>query len=152
MRHLVGGLLAVSLVFPAARWVNAACELTQDQQNAARGAADAACDQEGRGCTTASSHGQYVSCIAQKVKADPSLSDPHCRGAIKRCAARSICGKQSRGFQTCCKTSSDGTTKCSIKSSTSACTDHPPPGGSACAGADTHPSCCDACTSSGCAP
>ena len=151
MRHLVRGVLALSLLFGTARWANAACDLTQAQLDAARAAADAACDAEDppRGCTTATSHGQYVSCFVHQVNANPAVP-PECRGAIKRCAARSICGKQARGFVTCCKTSSSGATKCSTKSSTTACTDHAPAGGSACVG--SHASCCDACTDTGCAP
>ena len=155
MRYLVGGLLAMSLVFGTARWASAGCDLTDPttaaQVAAARAAADQACDQKTppAGCTTASSHGQYVSCVAHEANANTSLPK-ECRGAVKRCAARSVCGKQAKGFVTCCKTSSSGATKCSTKSSTTACTDHAPAGGSACVG--SHASCCDACTDTGCAP
>ena len=151
MRYLVRGLLALGLLFGTVRFASAGCDLsdptTKAQVDAARAAADQACDAAGTGCTTATSHGQYVSCVAHQVNQNTSLPK-ECRGAAKKCAARSTCGKP--GFVTCCRTSSSGTTKCSTKSSASGCTDHAPAGGSACVG--THPSCCDACTDTGCAP
>ena len=153
MRHVGRGILAIALLLGTTRFATAGCDLsdptTKAQVDAARAAADQACDQQTppAGCTTASSHGQYVSCVAHQVNANTSLPKA-CRGAVKKCAARSTCGKP--GFVTCCKTKSSGTTKCSTKSSSPACTDHAPAGGSACAG--NHPSCCDACTATGCAP
>jgi len=155
MKYLVGGFLIPALLFGTARLASAGCDLndptTKAQVDAARAAADQACDQKTppAGCTTAASHGQYVSCVAHEANANTSLPK-ECRGAVKKCAARSICGKQAKGFVTCCRTSSSGTTKCSTKSSSGACTDHPPSGGAACA--STHPSCCDACTDTTCAP
>ena len=68
-----------------------------------------------------------------------------CKGAVKTCAARSICGKP--GFVTCCRTTAKGATRCSTKSSAALC--KPPKQGSACVG--QRPSCCDACVSGGCA-
>src|SRR5437870_10866526 len=137
MRYLVRGVLALAVLFGTVRFAAAGCDLsdpaTKAQVDAARAAADQACDAAGTGCTTATSHGQYVSCVAHQVNDNTSVP-PECRGAVKRCAAKSICGKQARGFVTCCRTSSSGTTKCSIKSSAPGCTDHAPPGGSACVG------------------
>ena len=153
MTYVVRGFLVLVLLFGTARLATAGCDLsdptTKAQVDAARAAADQACDQQTppAGCTTAASHGQYVSCVAHQANANTSLPR-ECRGAVKKCAARSVCGKQ--GFVTCCRTSSSGATKCSTKSSSGACTDHAPPGGSACVG--THASCCDACTATGCAP
>src|SRR5438552_16918561 len=111
MRYLAGGLLAMSLVFGTARWANAACDLTQAQLDAARAAADAACDAEDppRGCTTATSHGQYVACFVHQVNANPALPRER-RGAIKWWPARPICGQPARGFVACGNTSSSGTT------------------------------------------
>jgi hypothetical protein len=40
---------------------------------------------------------------------------------VKRCAAKSTCGKP--GFVTCCITSPRGTTKCKLKSSEQKCLD-----------------------------
>jgi len=113
---------------------------------AARASADQSCHDDGRGCDNAPSHGAYVSCVAHAVNAlssGPSPSLPRsCKGAVKRCAARSTCGKQDRGFVTCYRTDSSGTTKCSIKAESSLCT--APSGGSACVGSNA--SCCDSCT------
>jgi hypothetical protein len=83
-----------------------------------------------------------VRCVAHAVKAAgiaKSLS-----GTVKRCAARSTCGKA--GFVTCCRTNKKGVTKCSIKHDAAKC--KAPKGGSAHVG--THASCCDACTSPTC--
>lgn len=64
-----------------------------------RCAAQAALD--GCGCDTASNHGRYVSCVAHAVNtlAKQRSIDVRCKGKIRRCAARSICGKV--GFVTC---------------------------------------------------
>jgi len=43
---------------------------------------------------------QYVSCVAQEANANTSLPK-ECGGEVKKCAARSICGKQAKGFVTC---------------------------------------------------
>src|SRR5262249_14789167 len=72
--------------------------------------------------------------------------NPHCKGLVQRCAARSICGKP--GAVSCCLTTAAGVTHCRIKRDASHCT--MPPGGMACVG--NYVSCCDACTASGCAP
>ncbi len=66
----------------------------------ARCAVQAAIDAECP-CTAASNHGRHVSCVAHVVKrlaADGTIPT-NCKGKIKRCAARSICGKE--GFVTC---------------------------------------------------
>lgn len=58
---------------------------------------DAECD-----CSAASNHGRYVSCVAHIVNDLVEEGLPtNCKGKLKRCAARSICGKQSRDFKTC---------------------------------------------------
>jgi hypothetical protein len=147
MRGLLGGLLAASLVLGAApRAFSAACALSASDLQAKRATYDAACAAMSppAGCATASTHGQYVKCISAQEKADTTLPTS-CRGAVKKCAAKSTCGKS--GFVTCCRTKSTGATKCSTKSSAAAC--KPPKGGTACVG--NHPSCCDACTATGCA-
>lgn len=104
---------------------------------AARAAVAANCD-----CAGAANHGAFVSCAAEQAK---GLANKSCRGAVVSCAAKSTCGKP--GFVTCCRTKASGVTKCSTKSKADRC--KPPKGGSACVG--TLASCCDACTSSGCA-
>lgn len=104
---------------------------------AARAAVAANCD-----CAGAVSHGAYLSCAGGKASA--TLVNHGCVGAVKRCAARSTCGRP--GFVTCCRTNAKGVTKCSIKKDATKC--KAPQGGSACAG--TLSSCCDACQNGGC--
>ena len=120
------GLLVMSGVAQAAKCTNDAAVL------AARQAADAACGT----CANADNHGDYVSCVADFAKNDAQLPE-ECRGAVTSCAARSTCGKE--GFVTCCRVSSRGKSKCSIKKEGKC---KAPKGGSATPGTG---SCCDAC-------
>jgi hypothetical protein len=135
------GVVAVSLLVFSAQGSSAArCDPMADAADiGAAHAAAATCD-----CAAAENHGQYVSCVARAVN-DAALENRSCGGAVKKCAARSTCGKP--GFVTCCRTKADGTTKCSTKSNADRC--KAPKGGSACVG--SFASCCDACTASGCA-
>ena len=105
---------------------------------AARLTAEQNCAAEGNGCATAPSHGKYVSCIAHQVKALSSGETPtlpkSCKGAVKKCAARSACGKQAKGFATCCTTNDAGEVKCKTGRAEN------------CSGVvGTCGSCCDAC-------
>ncbi len=93
-------------------------------------------------CATATNHGKYVSCVAHVVKrlSDAGTIPINCRGAVKRCAARSVCGKA--GFVTCqiptdtcdqttmhctaqptlaCLVDADCGTRCKIKRSSDVC-------------------------------
>ena len=47
-------------------------------------------------------HGRYVSCVAHEVKrlSDEGAIPVECKGKVKRCAARSTCGKK-EGFVIC---------------------------------------------------
>ena len=138
--RLVGAFALSLLVFSAQR-SDAKCDPTADAADIALAqAAAATCV-----CATFDNHGQYVSCVAHAVKEAP-LENRSCGAAVKKCAARSTCGKPDE-FVTCCRTKANGTTKCSTKSSAERC--KPPKGGSACVG--VFASCCDACTESGCA-
>ncbi len=132
--------LVVLLVSPVLG--HAVCDPTTDPDKSdvanARQAVAANCP-----CTGTANHGGYVSCAAQQANA--VLVNKSCSGFIKKCAARSICGRQ--GFVTCCRTNGTGRTMCAIKSRATACA--APNGGTACVG--QFPSCCDACTASGCA-
>ena len=98
------------------------------------------------GCAGARNHATYVKCAAAAAKtAVKAGALPRaCKGAVKRCAAKSTCGR--RGFVTCCRTTSRGVQRCSIKPSPGAC--RPPKGGSACVGDVA--SCCDACGGATC--
>lgn len=52
-------------------------------------------------CASASNHGRYVSCVARilnRMARDGEIPK-NCKGRIRRCAARSICGKPD--FVTC---------------------------------------------------
>jgi hypothetical protein len=103
---------------------------------AARAQVDQDCD-----CAGATTHGAYVSCAATvaRTRVDASLLRAQCKGEVRRCAARSTCGKP--GFVPCCRTTPAGP-RCATRRTAAACTAS---GGTvgAC------PSCCDAC-SGGC--
>ncbi|HLK11941.1 MAG TPA: hypothetical protein VKW76_11210 [Candidatus Binatia bacterium] len=115
-------------------------------------------------CATAPNHGQYVSCVAHQVKAlvASGAVPTTCKGAVTRCAAKSVCGKA--GFVTCeiptdacvipagattgtcaanpaltCATSLDCGAACKIKHDADLCT---AVGGTV----GTSPTCCASCT------
>jgi hypothetical protein len=73
------------------------------------------------GCTTAPNHCAYVSCIggAANGLVTAGTFPKTCKGTVKKCAARSACGKP--GFVTCCTTNKKGATSCKIKNSATAC-------------------------------
>jgi hypothetical protein len=137
MRSILTGLLAISFVLGAAHVGQSAC--TDPRVATVRMQAEAMCH-----CTTATNHGQYVKCVAAFAKSQaPTNLDKNCTGAVKKCAAHSICGKA--GFVTCCVTK-NAVTSCKTKKSADLCamkggtvtgTLSPPSGCS---------SCCDACT------
>ena len=88
------------LVLVAAIGLSAAAASAQTDCEPARCAVQAALDAECP-CTAASNHGRHVSCVAHVVKrlADDGVIPRNCKGKIKRCAARSVCGKDD--FVTC---------------------------------------------------
>src|SRR5262249_43733085 len=98
-------------------------------------------------CSGLPTHGAYVACVrgvvAQHIEAN--LLSGACGAAVKRCGSNSTCG--SPGAVACCTTLPSGKTRCTVKKSAALC--RAPRGGSACASQE--PSCCDACTSGGCA-
>jgi hypothetical protein len=97
MRH--GFMLGVFAVLAFGMQPPAAA---QTDCEAARCAVQAEIDRQ-CSCSEASNHGRHVRCVAHVVKRlaeGPSAVVPtNCKGKIKRCAARSICGKE--GFVTC---------------------------------------------------
>jgi len=101
----------------------------------ARAAVAANCD-----CAGAENHGAYVSCAVAQINAN--IVNKSCKGVVKKCAARSTCGKP--GFVTCCITKNEKT-KCKTKSSADLCV--APADGTACVGHVS--SCCDACGDGG---
>ena len=72
-------------------------------------------------CADAATHGEYVSCVVRAAARFGAGSLPsNCRGNVRRCAARSTCGKPS-GSVACCMPRAEGRTRCSTKRSPEAC-------------------------------
>ena len=144
MRTTISGALVIAMLFGGLAVAHARCG---DQPGDAQAVADARAQVASDCDCNAGTHGAYVKCAAGVAndRASHNLLRESCKGAVKKCAARSMCGKP--GFVTCCRTNASGVTKCSIKSGAAKCT--PPKDGSACVG--TFSSCCDACTDTGCA-
>lgn len=111
---------------------------------AARASAEEACTNAGAGCSNAPNHGTYVSCIAHLINGlvQSNTLPKSCRGTVKKCAARSTCGKP--GAVTCClaNQSGHGHSKCKVTLDAGWCTAR---GG--CPG--SYASCCDACAPDG---
>jgi hypothetical protein len=141
MRLAASAGLCLGVVLTSASVALPRCDPTTDPDKTdvanARAAVAANCD-----CDNATSHGAYVSCAAQQ--ADATLVNKSCARAVKKCAARSTCGKP--GSVTCCVTRTAGT-KCKVKRDATHCAASN--GSTACVGSYT--SCCDACTPTGCA-
>jgi hypothetical protein len=152
MRFIMGGLLGLSLIVGAARVGYANC--AADDPTGAKVAAarqqvqtDCICDHTN---PPAVNHGQYVKCAggvaasrAALDSSDPNFLPKSCKGAVKKCAAHSTCGKP--GFVTCCitkDTNNGPVTKCKTKKDATHCTDKQGIVG-------TCASCCDACPAPG---
>ena len=143
-RALLTSALTVSLLLTATGLASANCatdDPTGSKVLAARESANATCD-----CATATNHGAYVKCVAGVAKMLSSGTSPSlptsCKGAVKKCAAHSTCGKP--GAVTCCLTTAKGPT-CKIKKDAAHCTAK-----SGTVGSCT--SCCDACPTPGSGP
>jgi hypothetical protein len=140
-RTLFTSLLLVCLLLTSTRLASASCgtdDPTGAKVLAARQAASATCS-----CATAADHGSYGRCVAGVANTlssgtNPSLP-PSCKGAVKRCAAHSTCGKP--GAITCCFATTAGTT-CKIEADAAHCTAKQGTPG-------TCASCCDACPAPG---
>ncbi len=132
--------MAAALVVLGARGAAARCG---DQSADAQGLAEAHTQVEAEcSCASAANHHRYVACavgVARRRVASGLLSKS-CTRSVKRCAAKSVCGK--RGAVTCCLTRK-GSTRCKIKKKAATCLAK---GG--CVGLFS--SCCDACTATGC--
>src|SRR5262245_16367792 len=96
----VAGSFALFLTAGTPQLVSANC-LADDPDGskvaAARATADQNCHDLGTGCDNAPNHGAYVSCVAHQandLSKGTSATLPHtCKGAVKKCAANSTCGK-----------------------------------------------------------
>src|SRR5262249_36952039 len=113
------------LVLGSGRLVYAGCGSMPGDEAAvinARAAADATCTAMGEGCSNASNHGQYVKGVAGVAHMLSSGTTPtlpkNCKGAVKKCAAHSTCGKP--GEVTCCFTHKNGP-KCKTAKSATDC-------------------------------
>jgi hypothetical protein len=106
-------------------------------------------------CATAANHGAFVKCAAGRANFLASddggnVLPKNCKGAVKKCAAKSTCGKPDA--KTCCITK-NGVTKCKITKDEGKCTDK---GGTVGGVGHPHSSCCsdseplttDACNAS----
>src|SRR5438093_4845559 len=139
MRSLTLAALGASLLLASAPVAFADCakdDPTGSKVLAARQQASSTCL-----CATATSHGAYVKCVVGVAKTLSSGTNPSlpksCKGAVKKCAAHSTCGKST---VTCCLTSG-----CKSKKDAAHCTaKHGTVG--------TCTSCCDACPAPGSGP
>ena len=147
MRYVASGVVGVSLLLASTSLVFASCR-TDDPDGsktaAARATADQTCSSMGMGCDSGN-HGAYVSCVAQ-VANDLAIAGTlpvTCKGAVKKCAAKSTCGKP--GFVNCCLTNPKGTATCKLRKDAASCAAR---NGtvSACT------TCCDACPAPGSGP
>ena len=150
MKAIAAAALGVSLLLASASLAFANCAADDPDGSktaAARVSAEQTCAgmNPAMGCTTAPNHGAYVSCIAHAANdlVTAGTLPKTCKGAVKKCAARSSCGKP--GFVTCCLTNPKGATSCKIKKDAASCTaKNGTPG--------TCGSCCDACPAPGSGP
>ena len=144
MRSLTLAALGASMLLESAPAVFANCtkdDPTGSKVLAARQQASSTCP-----CASATNHVAYVKCVAGVADmlsrgTSPSLPKS-CKGAVKKCAAHSTCGKP--GTVTCCLTTTKGA-KCKTKKDAAHCTaKHGTVG--------TCMSCCDACQAAGSGP
>ena len=91
-------------------------------------------------CDCGGSHGSYVACAAgvARTRADSNALRPECRGTVRRCAAKSTCGKP--GAVVCCRVRK-GVPRCAIARDAGRC-------GARGGTVDGSTSCCDACGAS----
>jgi len=142
MKFVVRGLVIAGLILGIARLGFASCaddDPTGSKRAQARSDIAMSCD-----CAAATNHGEYVSCVAQHANTEVmnNVLPKSCKGAVRKCAARSTCGKP--GFVTCClaNQSGHGHSKCAIRKDAASCMAK---GG--CPGSFS--SCCDACAADG---
>ena len=142
MRLALLCVLSASVAFAAGPAAAASSTCDATTLSDARAAAARTCD-----CGTATSHKDYVKCVVGTVRTAMKAKTltRECAAAVRKCAVKSTCG--ATGAVSCCETTAKGTTKCSVKRDATAC--KAPHGGTARVG--TRPSCCDACSASGCA-
>jgi hypothetical protein len=126
-------VLMLSLLAPAAVAFARCGDDAADQFELAFARAQVAADCP---CATAPDHRTHVRCAdgIATMRVENGILSSACRRVVKRCAARSTCGR-GPGFVACCRNG----TRCHVRRSAAACTAD---GGAPAA----CPSCCDACT------
>jgi Kazal-type serine protease inhibitor domain len=137
MKTIFAALLAVSVLLGSAAAAVAAC--TDDDADGSRVAAARAAVEAECPCGEALRHARYVVCALGVVRrrVEERSLPASCLPGVKRCAARSTCGRP--GTVACCITRA-GSIGCRIARSAAACTAHR----QGVPGAGT--SCCDAST------
>ena len=135
-------LLAAAVLLATADAAAARCGDRPGESDAlaeARAQVDSVC-----GCAGTRSHREFTACALRvaRERVTAGTLPKRCRGAVKRCAAKSTCGRPNA--VTCCITRK-GRTRCRVKKSAARCLAK---GG--CVG--SWASCCDACTATGCRP
>ena len=120
MRTLINGLAIGLFVLGSGHLVYAGCGSMPGDEAAviaARATAAGTCN-----CATAVNHGAYVKCVAGVANQLSSGTNPslpkNCKGAVKKCAAHSTCGKPDE--VTCCFTGKSGP-KCKNAKSAADC-------------------------------
>ena len=142
MGRTISRSIAVAVLFilpPAVVWSHTACDETGVDAAAvadARAEVAATCS-----CAAAASHGDYVRCAAHVIKSrvQDGRLNRSCGRAVQGCVRRSTCGRPDA--VTCCRTTADGVTRCSVKRESSLC--RAPRRGTV--SIEQVASCCDAC-------
>jgi hypothetical protein len=141
MRTALRGTVVTVLLLASAQVAGATCASRRctdlDAVTAVRERIASECDVACRG----TSPREYLRCVKDILKdaADTGALAGACKGTVKRCEARSTCGRP--GAVACCQVSGRGRVKARIVASASRCR-----GGSVCAGVR---SAMDACTEAG---
>ena len=126
MKFWMRGILAFVLLLATARVGVADCASDDpdgSKVRSARATADQSCTAAGDGCADAPNHGAYVSCIGRAIP--PLVNNgslpKSCVGTLRRCAARSTCGRRAQGFVTCCITTNKGEKLCKVERNAGVC-------------------------------
>ena len=125
MRTFISGLVVGSMLLGAGV-VYAKCGDAAGDEDAVKSARS----QVATDCNCANpqpngTHGDFVKCAADITKTrssldpmDPNFLPKQCKGIVKKCAAKSTCGKP--GFVTCCFTTTKGP-KCKTQKDATTC-------------------------------
>lgn len=144
-RVALGSLLALAVLAGTGGPAHAACDSPEDiaAVAATRALADTRCD-----CATALTHGEYVRCVTRVANEEVGAGrlDRFCRRHVRKCAAKSTCGRPT-SYYPCCRTDRYAVTRCRVHLAEKC---RAGLAGSACYSV-TERSCCDACIGQSCA-